>query len=214
MRATLLLAAVAVVGCDKPSKCIEGASAACTCPSGLSGAQVCKADGTFAECACERGRGVPNTGETTPIGRLEPNPELDNLDDAQPEPSRLPGGWSRRAERSGHDAARPESEGWRAPYYPIGIWPVRLLGHCRRPTRLSSPSPGDFPNPPQPLTVTQSLEWDQRMESPKRVPLIALKGALRWKLTFRRTPVCYPARIGCLDPMIEKQQQRRCYSTS
>lgn len=40
-------------GCGKNNpKCIEGASVACTCPSGGSGAQVCTGSGTFSPCSC------------------------------------------------------------------------------------------------------------------------------------------------------------------
>ena len=36
-----------------PPRCVRGASAACGCPDGRRGAQVCQSDGTFAPCRCE-----------------------------------------------------------------------------------------------------------------------------------------------------------------
>lgn len=46
-----LLLADAACGNGSP-KCIEGASVACACPSGGSGAQICASSGTFSACTC------------------------------------------------------------------------------------------------------------------------------------------------------------------
>jgi len=46
--------ALLLAGCgDDDAGCLSGASIACTCTDGRSGAQTCGADGTFAACACE-----------------------------------------------------------------------------------------------------------------------------------------------------------------
>jgi hypothetical protein len=51
MRVVGLVAVVAACGGDEP--CTEGASVACTCTDGGTGAQVCLADGTFDACVCD-----------------------------------------------------------------------------------------------------------------------------------------------------------------
>ena len=40
-------------GCSGASTCVPGASQPCACTSGASGAQVCRADGTFGACTCD-----------------------------------------------------------------------------------------------------------------------------------------------------------------
>lgn len=52
----LLLALALVAACsstDPPTRCTPGASVACTCPGGGTGAQVCSADGaSYGSCVC------------------------------------------------------------------------------------------------------------------------------------------------------------------
>lgn len=48
----LLMSSVTACNRDMTSKCVEGASVACTCPSGASGAQTCTARGAFGACSC------------------------------------------------------------------------------------------------------------------------------------------------------------------
>ena len=47
-----VLVGVLIAGCNEKSRCVEGASQACACADGRSGAQVCQANGTFGACAC------------------------------------------------------------------------------------------------------------------------------------------------------------------
>ncbi len=50
-------------GGDSGAACVVGASAACTCSNGQSGAQTCGADNTFGQCACSSTGGVgPGAG--------------------------------------------------------------------------------------------------------------------------------------------------------
>src|SRR5262245_22380871 len=60
----LPVAAIASAGClISESTCIPGASLSCTCSSGVSGAQICKSDGTLGSCVCDStGAGGGSTG--------------------------------------------------------------------------------------------------------------------------------------------------------
>ncbi len=51
----LSLAALGLFGCSERSQCTPGASVACTCVSGATGAQVCASDGTYGACQCAAG---------------------------------------------------------------------------------------------------------------------------------------------------------------
>ncbi|MDX1748643.1 MAG: hypothetical protein R3324_22145, partial [Halobacteriales archaeon] len=56
--ALTLVALLVVAGCSNepvadPPACVEGRSVSCTCADGSSGAQICRADGTYAACTCE-----------------------------------------------------------------------------------------------------------------------------------------------------------------
>lgn len=54
-RVRLALLALTLLACSSApvNPCTPGANQACTCPDGSDGAQVCRADGTFAVCVCE-----------------------------------------------------------------------------------------------------------------------------------------------------------------
>ncbi|MCW5802016.1 MAG: hypothetical protein KIT31_06485 [Deltaproteobacteria bacterium] len=50
---------------SKKATCIEGASVACACPSGQSGAQICDADGKLGPCSCSGSRtSIPTVAKT------------------------------------------------------------------------------------------------------------------------------------------------------
>lgn len=52
--AVVCLAAAVVGGCgSKNDRCVPGASAPCACAGGQTGAQTCKADGTYDVCQCD-----------------------------------------------------------------------------------------------------------------------------------------------------------------
>lgn len=61
-----IAACVLTAGCDSGG-CTEGMSIGCVCPTGAMGAQVCEADGTYAECVCQ---GL-DAGSRTDAGRDE-----------------------------------------------------------------------------------------------------------------------------------------------
>lgn len=70
--------------CAGSSRCITGASAACTCTDGRSGAQLCMADGTLGMCACTGGAGGGG-GSNDPCAALHPTdavPTMCSLNDA------------------------------------------------------------------------------------------------------------------------------------
>jgi hypothetical protein len=51
-----LLPLLMVVACAQtPARCVPGQSAACACPEGRTGAQICGPDGTFGACTCQGG---------------------------------------------------------------------------------------------------------------------------------------------------------------
>jgi len=75
LRMTVLLLPIVVVGCSDDtsvSTCVPGTSAACACPDGTTGAQVCTSDGTFEPCSCgagmDAGPRAPDAGEGTDAG--------------------------------------------------------------------------------------------------------------------------------------------------
>jgi hypothetical protein len=78
-RASLLLLSLLLAACDgaEGSHCVTGASAACACTDGRTGAQVCQPDGTFAACVCADG--------PPPDAAPEPPP------DAAPDAAACPG---------------------------------------------------------------------------------------------------------------------------
>jgi hypothetical protein len=51
-------------GCGSRATCVEGASVACACPTGGSGAQVCNARGAFEPCSCAAPATKAATGAT------------------------------------------------------------------------------------------------------------------------------------------------------
>lgn len=61
---------LALIGCGcggKKATCVEGASVACACPGGGSGAQTCTKDGTYGTCACGSGGApVTSSGSASP----------------------------------------------------------------------------------------------------------------------------------------------------
>jgi len=66
----VLVAALAslMVACSSspsPSSCVPGASVACTCANGNSGAQICSSDGTLGTCSCQGGTGTGGSGTGT-----------------------------------------------------------------------------------------------------------------------------------------------------
>ena len=63
-----------IPGCPGPEGCTPGASVACTCTDGRSGAQVCQADRTLGACTCSSA----DAGLDAPI--LSDVPELDTGD--------------------------------------------------------------------------------------------------------------------------------------
>jgi hypothetical protein len=79
MRALVVVALGSLVvacGSSSSNKCVPGASVACTCANGQSGAQLCASDGTLGTCTCEMGTGTggsatggtPGTGGTHATG--------------------------------------------------------------------------------------------------------------------------------------------------
>ena len=66
LKTILVLSACLSAGCDGDpvSSCVPGATASCACTDGSSGAQECRADGTYATCVCE-GSAV-DTGSDVP----------------------------------------------------------------------------------------------------------------------------------------------------
>lgn len=59
----IVCVAAALAGCGgKNDRCVPGASAPCACASGQTGAQTCKADGTYDVCRCEVGNGGTGGG--------------------------------------------------------------------------------------------------------------------------------------------------------
>jgi hypothetical protein len=68
-----LILAAGLLACGSSNPCTAGASAACSCTNGQSGAQMCQANGTFAACTCagsssSGSSGTSNTGATTSGG--------------------------------------------------------------------------------------------------------------------------------------------------
>jgi hypothetical protein len=53
MRMGLMALMLAATGCGGPSKCVPGATEACACTNGNSGAQICESTGTWAVCECD-----------------------------------------------------------------------------------------------------------------------------------------------------------------
>jgi hypothetical protein len=55
-------------GSSSPNTCVPGASVACTCANGKSGAQVCSSSGTLGACVCEGGTGAGGAGGSSGTG--------------------------------------------------------------------------------------------------------------------------------------------------
>ena len=77
MRVAFVVIALLPAACSStgsPKTCVQGASVACSCANGESGAQVCASDGTLGPCSCQGGTGSggsgagPGTGGTGATG--------------------------------------------------------------------------------------------------------------------------------------------------
>jgi hypothetical protein len=53
---------VACSSSSSPSSCVPGASLACSCANGKTGAQLCASDGTLGACSCDTGTGGNGSG--------------------------------------------------------------------------------------------------------------------------------------------------------
>lgn len=73
--AVLFALSILAAACDNNNgtpKCIEGASVACACPTGGSGAQVCTSAGAFSPCSCSASATPPPA--QTPTATPAPTP--------------------------------------------------------------------------------------------------------------------------------------------
>lgn len=59
----LTLLALSLAGCGEEPGCVPGASAACACPNGGSGAQLCMPSRSYAACTCEVGEDAGASGD-------------------------------------------------------------------------------------------------------------------------------------------------------
>ncbi|MDB4963954.1 MAG: hypothetical protein JWP01_3953 [Myxococcales bacterium] len=62
-RAVAAAISFCVIACNKDPKCVTGESVACACSTGATGAQVCRASGTFEPCVCT----TPSTPPAHPV---------------------------------------------------------------------------------------------------------------------------------------------------
>lgn len=73
LKKSLLLLPLTLLACSPGAQtCIVGQSAACTCTSGKTGAQVCQSDGTFGACSCT-GTGPTDTNPGMADGGTNPS---------------------------------------------------------------------------------------------------------------------------------------------
>jgi hypothetical protein len=73
MRNAFVAIAAMLAACSSPGSpksCIQGASIACTCANGESGAQVCGSDGTLAPCSCQGSTGTGGSGAGAGTGGM------------------------------------------------------------------------------------------------------------------------------------------------
>jgi hypothetical protein len=62
---TLIVLWALVSACGSQPRCVPGEARACACVDGATGAQSCRADGTFADCVCGAGGGAGGGGAAT-----------------------------------------------------------------------------------------------------------------------------------------------------
>lgn len=65
-----------LLGCSRENagRCVPGASSACACPGGQTGAQTCQSDGTFGACGCMTAPEPTATPEKPPPVFAAPEP--------------------------------------------------------------------------------------------------------------------------------------------
>ncbi len=92
---------VSLISCkrDERPRCVVGASVACVCVGGSTGAQVCKDDGTLGQCVCGQPAAAMPTEPDKPAVPVAPEAQSATADPVRtPEPARRVNAGSARAD--------------------------------------------------------------------------------------------------------------------
>jgi alpha-tubulin suppressor-like RCC1 family protein len=167
-QSTVITLLIAVSGCGgnegaSPSpRCITGTSALCACASGRTGAQTCRADGTFGACSCEAADSGPALDvalDAPPADREAPPP--DTAFDAPPDVVVEDGGFDASLDEGVDAADDPPDD------VVIVDVPIDLLADV--PSEPRSDVPADV-RVDAPADVPTDLRADVGTDAPMDVP--------------------------------------------